>query len=101
STDSYATALAAGAPNGYQYVSVTVVNPLAMYFLPALAAFNGSWSISQTYNISALAVAGQQGSATGATNMVPLSPDSQAPGATNFGFAIGQQYTLKWGNNNT
>lgn len=95
----YATAVSP-ASNSYGFVSVTATYPLTMYFLPVLGAFNGTWGISTSYNVSAVAMAGQRVGAAGPTNVVPLSPDAHDASAMDFGFEVGSRYTLKWGNGN-
>ncbi len=96
----YANAVSAPT-NNYSFVSVTATYPLPLYFMPTLGAVNGSWSVSSSYNVSAVAVAGQRAGAAGPTNIVPLTPYALDPAAANFGFSVGTQYTLKWANGST
>jgi len=94
--DSYATA-SSNATNNYRFINVTANATLPLYFLPVIPNLPTSQLLQTT------AVGGQQAESS-ATNggVLPFAPDAHnAANTTNFGFTVGQSYTLKWGNGNT
>ena len=93
--DSYATASGAGA-NSYRFVNVTANATTPLYFLAMIPG------VPTSQLLQATATAGQQvQSSVGNGGLEPFMPDAHNPGnTTNFGFAAGTQYTLKWGNGN-
>lgn len=80
----------ASAPVNSRFVKIfaTVNDPV--YFLPVLHNVSSSWSLGST------AIAGQSLQASIGEGMAPFSPDAHNPADPNFGFTVGQQYTLKW-----
>lgn len=73
---------------GSRFVQVTVAANSPIYFVRALKGAN--WALNGT------AVAGQALESTFGAGTAPFSPDAHNPADPNFGFAVGQQYTLKW-----
>jgi Flp pilus assembly protein TadG len=93
--DSYATA-STNATNNYRFINVTANATLPLYFLGVIPNLPTSQLLQST------AVGGQQAQTTLSGGMLPFAPDAHNPAnTTNFGFTVGQQYTLKWGNGNT
>lgn len=93
--DSYATA-SSNATNNYRFINVTANATLPLYFLPVIPNLPTSQLLQST------AVGGQQAQNTLTGGMLPFAPDAHnAANTTNFGWTVGQQYTLKWGNGNT
>jgi Flp pilus assembly protein TadG len=93
--DSYATA-SSNATNNYRFIHVTANATLPLYFLPVIP------NLPTSQLLQSSAVGGQQAQTTLSGGMLPFAPDAHNPAnTTNFGFTVGQQYTLKWGNGNT
>jgi Flp pilus assembly protein TadG len=91
--DDYATAVTPPT-NTYAFVKVTVSAGVPVSFLPVISG------IPTTMNAVATATAGQMAK-TGITygGSAPFMPDAHdATDTTNFGFRLGGEYTLKWGN---
>jgi hypothetical protein len=92
--DSYATA-SSPATNTYAFIKVTASANLALNFLPAVPGIASLWTVT------ASATAGQKAN-TSTNNLAPFMPDGHnMADTTNFGFVVGQEYTLKWGNGGT
>lgn len=77
-------------PAGYRFVRVEVTGAVPIYFLRVLPG------VSPNHNVPVSAVAGQ-----GLENKLgaggnPFSPDAQNRTDPNFGYTVGQVYTLKW-----
>jgi Flp pilus assembly protein TadG len=93
--DNYATA-SSNATNNYRFINVTANATLPLYFLPVIPNLPTSQLLQST------AVGGQQAQNTLTGGMLPFAPDAHnAANTTNFGFTVGQPYTLKWGNGST
>jgi Flp pilus assembly protein TadG len=94
--DSYATANGLGS-NHYRFIKVTASANVALNFLPVIPG------ISTSATLSASATAGQNPqSSVGNGGLLPFAPDAHNQADhQNFGFTLGSQYTLKWGNGNT
>jgi Flp pilus assembly protein TadG len=74
---------------GYIYAQVQATVPLKLYFLPGIVNQNSQ-------NVVSLAVAGQvpeTGFGRGVGPFTAVAPDR---GATNFGFTVGDDYTIQW-----
>jgi len=93
--DNYATA-SSNATNNYRFINVTANATLPLYFLPVIPNLPTSQLLQST------AVGGQQAQNTLTGGMLPFAPDAHnAANTTNFGWTVGQSYTLKWGNGST
>ena len=93
--DNYATA-SSNATNNYRFIKVTANATLPLYFLPVIPNLPTSQLLQST------AVGGQQAQNTLTGGMLPFAPDAHnAANTTNFGWTVGQSYTLKWGNGST
>jgi Flp pilus assembly protein TadG len=75
---------------GYRFVQVQVTTPIEMYFLPVLQT-PGAFQ-----NISVSAIAGQSRTGSLGDGLEPFSPIAHLTSSVNFGFTVGQQYTLRW-----
>jgi Flp pilus assembly protein TadG len=75
---------------GYRFVRVSISGPVPVYFLRVVPG------IPVTQNVTAVAVAGQGLDNSIGPGAAPFSPDAQDPSDPNFGYTIGQRYTLKW-----
>jgi Flp pilus assembly protein TadG len=89
----------------YTYLRVTASAPVALYFVPVVTAFAGGGA-STSSTVNAVAVAGQVGQNTFNLGAFPFSPiafDGATGGsqtaATNWGFVVGQQYTIRYAAN--
>ncbi|HLG99411.1 MAG TPA: pilus assembly protein TadG-related protein [Bryobacteraceae bacterium] len=92
--DSYAQASTAST-NSYRFIKVTATAGISLDFLPVLPGIPTVWTAT------ASAVAGQKENDT-TNNLAPFMPDGHnMADTTNFGFTVGQEYTLKWGNGGT
>jgi|SRR5579871_788913 len=92
--DSYATANS-NATNSYVFMKVVATASVPLYFLPVLPG------VSTSQSLSASAIGGQKENASPNT-LAPFMPDAHNVADTkNFGFVVGQEYTLKWGNGGT
>jgi Flp pilus assembly protein TadG len=93
--DNYATA-SSNATNNYRFIKVVANATLPLYFLPVIP------NLPTSQLLQSSAVGGQQAQNTLTGGMLPFAPDAHnAANTTNFGFTVGQPYTLKWGNGNT
>ena len=63
---------------------------MPLYFLPVLP------SAGPTKTVSATSIAGQLSRNSIGDGISPFSPDAHSLTDPNFGFTIGQQYTLRW-----
>jgi len=72
------------------FAHVTVSETVPMYFLPILPA------IGTTATVHATSTAGQIARTSAGDGLSPFSPDAHSLTDANFGFTIGQQYTLRW-----
>ena len=92
--DSYAVANS-GATNTYRFIKVTASATIPIFFLPVLPG------VPVTYTLTARAIGGQKENAS-PSGLAPFMPDGHDMADTkNFGFVVGQEYTLKWGNGYT
>ena len=81
------------APAGTMFVRVTADSIIPMYFVPVVGGGTSS-------HIRAAAVAGQVPVTTWNEGLLPFSPFAHnLDPADNFGFDVGQQYTLLWPSN--
>ncbi len=80
----------AAAPVTARFVQVTTTASVPLYFLPLLPGVTTNFSSSKQ------AVAGQALQPSIGEGLAPFSPDAHSAAAVNFGFTVGQQYTLKW-----
>ncbi len=71
-----------------RFVQVTVAGDSPIYFARALKGAN--WALNGK------AVAGQALESAFGPGTAPFSPDAHNAADPNFGFTVGQQYTLKW-----
>jgi len=78
-----------GAP-GSTFARVTATPAVNLYFLPLLVQ-------QTTTAVPAVAIANQV--PIPGTGLFPLAPIAATPGAANFGYAVGGQYSLEWGSN--
>jgi Flp pilus assembly protein TadG len=93
--DNYATA-SSNATNNYRFINVTANATLPLYFLPVIP------NLPTSQLLQSSAVGGQQAQTTLTGGMLPFAPDAHnAANTTNFGWTVGQSYTLKWGNGST
>jgi len=93
--DNYATA-SSNATNNYRFINVTANATLPLYFLPVIP------NLPTSQLLQSSAVGGQQAQTTLSGGMLPFAPDAHnAANTTNFGWTVGQSYTLKWGNGST
>jgi Flp pilus assembly protein TadG len=90
----------------YTYVRVTANAPVSLYFVPVVSAFASGNSPTMSSTVSAYAVAAQVAQTTFNTGAFPFSPigfDGATGGsqtsATNWGFVVGQQYTIRYASN--
>jgi len=72
------------------FAQVTVSETVPMYFLPVLPA------IGTTATVHATSTAGQIARTSLGDGLSPFSPDAHSLTDPNFGFTLGQQYTLRW-----
>ena len=92
--DSYATA-SAPATNTYRFIHIVATASTPLNFLPALPGIPTSLTVASS------AIAGQQANSTPG-DLAPFMPDAHdTTDTTHFGFTVGQEYTLKWGNGST
>lgn len=75
--------------SGYRFVRVTASAQVQLYFLTILPGVTAP-------TVAATAVGGQGLETSIGDGAAPFSPDAHTPSDPNFGFTIGQQYTLKW-----
>ena len=74
----------------YRFVRVVATANIPIYFLRILPG------TSSTQTVDATAIAGQGLENQLGPGMAPFSPDAQNRADPNFGYSIGQEYTLKW-----
>jgi Flp pilus assembly protein TadG len=92
--DNYSTA-GSGSANSYAFINVAASASVPLYFLAVLPG------IGTSFTLTANAIAGQKQNSS-PTTLLPLMPDGHNMSDTkNFGFTVGQEYTLKWGNGST
>lgn len=75
---------------GYRFVRVQATGQVPLYFLIVLP------NIPSSLTITATSIAGQSKATSIGNGVDPFSPDAHDPADPNFGFVVGQQYTLKW-----
>jgi Flp pilus assembly protein TadG len=75
---------------GYRFVQVQVTAPINVYFLPVLQTPEPS------QNITVSAIAGQSRTGSLGDGIEPFSPIAHVTSGADFGFTVGQQYTLRW-----
>ena len=80
----------AAAPVTARFVQISTTASVPLYFLPVLP------SVTTNFASSKQAVAGQALQPSIGVGLAPFSPDAHNAGAADFGFTVGQQYTLKW-----
>ena len=80
----------AAAPVTARFVQVTTTASVPLYFLPVLQG------VTTTFASSKQAIAGQALQPSIGEGAAPFSPDAHNAAAADFGFTVGQQYTLKW-----
>jgi Flp pilus assembly protein TadG len=78
-----------GSASGYRFVQVTASAQVQLYFLPILPGVTSP-------TVTATAIAGQGAESSVGEGAAPFSPDAHTPADPDFGFTIGEQYTLKW-----
>ncbi len=87
-------------PQGIKYVQVVANGSVTLYFLPAFAKtapLSMLWTIGGNQSMTASAASGQFLKSTAfSTGLLPYSPYAHNPSDPNFGFTVGQQYTLRW-----
>jgi len=88
SSGAYETSPASG--TGYRFIRVTASGPVPLYFVRVLPG------VVSPRTVSATAIAGQGAQSSIGDGVAPFSPDAHDNLDLNFGFAVGQQYTLKW-----
>ena len=74
----------------YRFVRVVATANIPIYFLRILPG------TSSTQTVDVAAIAGQGLENQLGPGMAPFSPDAQIPTDPNFGYTIGEEYTLKW-----
>jgi hypothetical protein len=77
---------------GVRFVRVRATANLSLYFIPAVSSIR-----SATVNGSA--VAGQVPKTYFSEGILPFSPFPHDAADPNFGYTVGQRYTLRWGGN--
>lgn len=77
---------------GYRFVRVRATATLPLHFIPVVASANSS-------TVNAIAVAGQTPKVNFSEGVLPFSPFAHNNGQPDFGFTVGQRYTLRWGSN--
>jgi hypothetical protein len=84
---------------------VTATAPVSLYFVPVVTSFAGGGANTSS-TVNAAAVAGQVPQTTFRVGAFPFSPiafDGATGGsqtsATNWGFVVGQQYTMRYASN--
>lgn len=89
--DNYTNA-SANSTNTYRFINVTATANVSIFFLPVIPG------VPTTYTITASAIAGEKANDS-PSSLDPFMPDAHnVADTTNFGFIVGQEYTLKWGN---
>jgi Flp pilus assembly protein TadG len=84
-----------GSPNpatDFRFVRVRANATLPLYFIPAV-------STPRSSTINSTAVAGQELRTSFSEGTLPFSPFPHDAADPNFGFTVGQRYTLRWGAN--
>lgn len=85
---------------GVQYVQVTAQGTLPLYFMPGFSDTAPLsmmlFSISRNQTMSAMATSGQVPVNQFYENLIPFSPDAINVTDPNFGYTVGQMYTLRW-----
>ncbi len=76
--------------SGVRFAQVSVSESISLYFLPALP------SVGASSSVSAASVAGQLSRNSLGDGLAPFSPDAHNTSDPNFGFTVGQLYTLRW-----
>lgn len=76
--------------SGVVFAQVSVSESVPIYFLAMLPA------IGSSSTVRAVSVAGQLARNSLGDGLSPFSPDAHNVADPNFGFSIGQQYTLRW-----
>jgi Flp pilus assembly protein TadG len=79
-----------GSPANHRFVKVTTTASVPVYFLRVLSG------VSPTQTLTVTAVAGQALENVLGPGLAPFSPDAHDPTRSDFGFTVGQKYTLKW-----
>lgn len=76
----------------YTYARVRATGTAPLYFLPIVSS-------STTATVTAKAVAGQLPKPNFREGVLPFSPFAHDPSAPDFGYTVGQRYTLRWPSN--
>ncbi len=76
----------------YKYVRVRATGAASLYFLPIVTS-------STAATVTAKAVAGQVPKPNFREGLLPFSPYAHAAGAEDFGYTLGERYTLRWSAN--
>lgn len=79
-----------GNPAGYRFVRLQLSGSVPIYFLRVLPG------VSASHTVPVSAIAGQALENKLGPGMDPFSPDAQNRNQADFGFTIGEFYTLKW-----
>jgi len=74
----------------YRFVQVEAQQPVPLYFMPLFPGVG--WQRA----VAASSIAGQKFETGMKDGVFPYSPDAHDPNDPNFGFLLGQRYTLKW-----
>ncbi|MEN6533468.1 MAG: Tad domain-containing protein [Bryobacteraceae bacterium] len=77
---------------GYRYVRVRASATLNLYLIPAVTS-------ARTSTINATAIAGQELKMSYSEGLLPFSPFPHDETAADYGYTVGQRYTLRWGPN--
>src|SRR5579884_3457676 len=87
-------------PVGIKYVQVTATGTVTLYFLPSFSTLAPSamlLGIARQEPLTVTATSGQFLKSTPfSTGLLPYSPYAHNPNDPNFGFTVGEQYTLRW-----
>jgi len=79
-----------GSGTGYRFIRVIASGQVPLYFIRILPG------VSSPRTVSATAIAGQGAQGSIGEGVEPFSPDAHNNLDPNFGFTVGQQYTLRW-----
>jgi Flp pilus assembly protein TadG len=77
---------------GYRFVRIRATATLPLHFMPVVASSNSS-------TVNATAVAGQVQKTNFGEGLLPFSPFPHNAADPNFGYTVGEVYTLRWGSN--
>lgn len=77
-------------PEGLRFIRVQAAGDVRLYFLPLIPGIGADRSVTVS------SVAGQVRQTGLGEGLAPFSPSAHDPSSPDFGFALGQLYTLRW-----